>query len=598
MENDIVIASGTVEQKLYTVVSEVNRLNLSPEVRSFDKEDNELVELGKSLTDVIFKTEELEMDREQKLLRQVELLKQGHVFMQENWVKEWRTQKDGVTKKDVGKIKDVNWTKKLKKVFDGPRRQILFTPGVYLGNIREFQMYKQPYIFTAKITSYSEAKSRYGGQDKEGKYVWERWCNVPMARTQLATPDNLSSLNVNDGFALTDIPMDMMEEIHYQDSVNNEYQIFLNGIAMLPAGFPLSAISPNGDYNIEKQVLRVINPFFAYGRSFVSSTARQSEILDEILRLLILKTRKSIHPPYANIGHKVISAKSLMPGRITMGIDPAALVPIGQEGQGATASEYQMLREMRESIDRTTVSPQTSGMQGKAGTTAFEVNVLTQQAQKVISLIVLAASLLEQKLAYLRLNNILVNYFTPIDTQFDETRGEIKRVFRKTVRKTNLEGRGLGARMVIPTDGALPGAEDVMKYEDYLDTPEPQEGHRRLTRDELGMVPVEAIFLSPDELANAKLTFHIEIDSKPIDTTSTARSEFREELQDIAALAGFGSVPNVKELEERHAVVWGRRKDKLFSEPAPVVPGAEGEGPSLSQIANQNSAGVSTAVPQ
>lgn len=593
-DKDIVIASGTVEQKLYTVAAEINRLNLTSEVRVFDKENNEYEKLATSLTDTIFKTEEQEGDEENKLLRQVEMLKQGHVFIQDNWVCEYKNSKKLHTQ-FIGQVNGVTWDKKFEKVFEGPRRSILYGPGVYLGNIKQFGM-KQPYIFTTKVTSYEEARSRYGGRatiDGKEQNIWERWDNVPKKLVQLVDEStNLSSVNLNGGWTLSSLLEDQVQEIHYQDEINDEYQIYLNGIPMLPVGFPLSAVTPGGRFNVTMQVLQAINPFFAYGRSFVARTRENSDLLDEMLRLLVLKTRKSIHPPYANISGKVISAKSLMPGVISMNVDPGALVPIGKEGEGATASEYQMLKELRENIDKITVSPQAQGQPGKSGTTAFEVSTLQKQAQKVLSLVIFASSLLEKKIGYLRLHTILWKYFDPIGTRVSETgiedaRTEIKNVYRKISRKTNIDGRGSGTRMVIPTDGNLPSDQEIFNEEEYSGTPAPQEGHRPRTREELGMTPQEIIYLSVQELRAGDWIFYIEVDAREKDTSNTAKLMFREELRDIQALMQMGSSPNVEELENTYSLIWKRPRNKMFKEAAVLPPEAQ-MGTGGSNVLNQS----------
>lgn len=591
---DFTVNSGTVEQKLYTVAAEINRLNLSGQVRVFEKEDQELYALGTALTDICDKTNEIEGDEENKLIRQVELLKQGTIFIQDNWVREYKRDKV-LNKKFTGDVTDVTWETKLEKVFDGPKRQILYMPGVYLGNIREFDMKKQPYIFTHKITSYEEAKSRYGMQGADGKDLWGRWQYVPKARVTLVSSDSMPNIQVNQGFSLTDLSVDMVEEIHYQDRFNNEYQIFLNGIPQLPIGFPLSAITPGGEYNIEKQVLQTINPFFAYGRSFVVKTQQLSDLLDEMLRLLILKTRKSIHPPYANVSGKVISERSLMPGAITMNIDPNALVPIGKEGEGATSSEYQMLNILKTAIDNATVSPQLAGQAGKSGTTAYEVQLLQQQAQKLIALVVFACSQLEKKITWLRLNYVLERYFEPIGTKIDDVRGELVNIYRNTSRKTTIDGRGAGVRQIIPiekNDGTI-NPESVYNLEEYHNTPAPMKGAvRGYTREELGMEPVQKIFLDLSILRTCKYIFYIEVEAKPKDTSTNAKLMFREELRDIQGLMMMGSRPNVQELQKTYALLWGRRPERLFAAPAPLpTPPPPTNG---AQVLNANPPGGST----
>ncbi len=592
---DLAVQSGTVEQKLQTILAEVNRLNLVGEVRAFDKDNSELQELGIAITDIVHKTEEIEGDLENKLIRQLELLKQGTVFVQDNWVKKWQKTKKLEGKFD-GKIAGTTWTTKLEKVFDGPVRQVLYGPGVYLGNIREFDIKNQPFIFTMKLTSYQEAKSRYGATDADGNDVWERWKSVPRKRVSIVDLDNLQSMDVGAGWSLTDLEEDMVEEIHYQDQINNEYQIFLNGVMMLPVGFPLSNLTPSGMFNIEKQVLQVINPFFSYGRSFIAKTEQLSKLLDEMIKLLIIKTRKSIHPPYANISGKVISEKSLMPGAISMGIDPGALVPIGTEGQGATASEYQMLKELREDLDRITVSPQFQGEAGKSGTTAYEVSLLQQQAQKTLTLIIFAMGLLEKKVTWLRANYVLANYFEPIGTDVDEARNTLVNIYRTISTKTILEGRGAGTRKIIPVEsanGMTP--DDVYKADEYADTPIPTDGTRRRTREELGMEPIQHMYLALDILRNCKYIFFSEVESKPRDTSTNAKLMFREELKDIQVLQAMGASPSIDALQGEYANIWGRRKEKLFGKPM-AVPQEGAEGKSSGNVANI--LGANSPVPQ
>ena len=589
---DLAVYSGTVEQKLLAILAEINRLNLTGETRVFDKENNELAELGMAITDICHKTEEIEetvsiANQEKKLMRQLELLKQGSVFIQDNWVKKWQMKKT-LKGKFEGKIKGVEWESKLEKVFDGPVRDILYGPGVYLGNNKMFGTKGQPFIFTMKTESYEEKKTRFGMKDKDGKFVWDRWENVPKKIVPLIDLEGVPNATLGGGWGITEVQDDMVQEVHYQDEINDEYQIFLNGIPMLPLGFPLSAITPGGMFNIEMQVLQVINPFFPYGRSFIAKTEQLTKLLDEMIRLLILKTRKSIHPPYANISGKVISEKSLMPGAISMGIDPGALVKIGEEGQGATASEYQMLKELREDIDRVTISPQFLGEAGKSGTTATEVVTLQQQAQKTISLIIFACGMLEKKCQWLRTNYVIANYFEPIGTKVDEMRNEIVNVYRTMSIKTSIPERGSGVRQIIPVDGTEMDEQEIYDHEEYNETPEAEEGLRRYTREELGMDPLQVLYIDVSILRNCKYIFFTEVESKPRDTSVNAKLMFREELRDIQAMMNMGSRPNMEEIEKSYATIWNRRKEKLFGKAATAQELAQEAGQGGGNVLNDN----------
>ena len=97
-DDDVIVAAGTIEQKLDALLSNINNLNLTPEVFAFDKQNNKIASLGRALQDIIHDTEIREGgdgggDEEKKMLRQRELLKQGTVFVQEEWLKTWETKK-------------------------------------------------------------------------------------------------------------------------------------------------------------------------------------------------------------------------------------------------------------------------------------------------------------------------------------------------------------------------------------------------------------------------------------------------------------------------------------------------------------------------
>jgi hypothetical protein len=548
-DDDVIVSAGTVEAKLDALLANINNLDLSPDVFAFDKENNNIAELGIALQDTIAMTEELDGeggDEEKKLLRQRELLKQGTVFVQEEWLKLWETKKV-LTEGYNGQFKDWDkWEEKLELVFEGPSRTLLYGPNVYLGNVTEFTMERQPYIFAVIHQDYKVAEAKYG--------KFENWKYVVKGAVPTQTPNEAKTIFDNK-WRLTEITKDQVEIILYQDKPRDEFQIIINGVMMLPIGFPLSAVCPGGNYNIAKQVFRVINHKFAYGKSFVSSGAVKeiSALIDEMLKLFVLKTRKSFSPAYINTSGKVIPKKVLSPGRISMGIAPDALQKIGEEGQGVTSNEFQVFKELQEQIDKSTVSNQFAGQQGHAGTTATEVVELQRQAKLVLGLTIAACGLLEKKLAYLRLWNILANWFNPVDTkvvQIGDVRKEIRQ-YRNTYRKGTIEGAGTGERYVIPTDQGIPDEEVIRALE--------------IQNEKEKGFPVRRIYIDPEGLKVAKLRWYVVINPKEKETSAFYKLLFREELTDIMTMMQLGSVPNKDGLEEKFSRVYQENRNKVFS---------------------------------
>jgi len=588
-EDDVIVSAGTIESKLEALLSHINGLDLSPEVLAFDRENNTVTDLGTALTDTIMMTEqidggELAGDEEKKMLRQRELLSQNAVFVQEEWLRRFERKKKLKEKYD-GQYKDwKQWDEKLELVFEGPARTLLHGPNVYLGDITEYYMERQPYFYIAFQLHYDVAKTKYG--------QFENWKYVKSGAIPENTTDEHKTIYDNK-WRLNTVRDNHVEIVLYQDKPNDEFQILINGVPMMPFGFPLSAVSPGGEYNVVKQVLKPKHHKFAYGTAFVASGSIKeiSNIIDEMLKLFVLKTRKSYSPPYVNTSGRVISKRVLSAGRISMGFSADALQPIGTEGQGVTANEYNILKELQDRIDKSTVSAQFAGQQGKSGTTATEVLELQRQAKLTLGLTISACTLLEKKLAYLRLYNLIENWFNPIDTKVvtvNEVRKYVNQ-YRKTVRETNIEGAGIGERRIIPFDTVNEeGRTDL----DLLPSEETIREMEFAEEDKIGK-PVQMIFLSPQGLKTARLRWYVVINPKEKEGTAFFKVLFREQLTDMLTLMQLGSTPNLDGLEEEFSRVWGKSRNKLFNQQGALSPELAGVSPAELQ-GRANSSGVPT----
>lgn len=588
-DEDVKLSSGTVEAKLNTLLSHVDNLNLESEVLAYDKDDTQLRSLGLAITDVLQRTAEHDGgddggDQEKRMMRQKELMIQGTVFVQEQWCTKKQTKKT-LKGKYKGQFNGVEWEKKLVKVFEGPERNLLYGPNVYLGDMTQFSMDDQPYVFTVETEHIDKAREMYG-EFENWKYVKP---GMPPSTATLAQ-NTVGGRTIFDGkFRLTTLKDQHVEIVKYQDPTRDEFMIMINGIMMLPIGFPLSAVTPGGKFNITKQILYPINGQFALGKSFVSSgdIYELSQIIDEMLRLFVLKTRKSITPPYVNISGKVISRKSLMPGNISMGIPPNALQPIGTESQGVTAGEYQIYKEIIDRVDKSTVSPIFQGQYGKSNTTATEVLEVQRQARLALGIIISACTMLEVKLGYLRLWNVLQHWFEPTGT-FTDANGKIRNKYRQVSRETNIDDSGTGTRMVIPADGTLPTAEAVREMELQY---EKETGY-----------PAQFIYLSPEKLKHHQLTWRIVVNPKERESSAYEKLLFRETIQDALALISLGAKPNVQGMIGQFGKVYGIDHSEFFSDPgtamAATPPASAAQAAGNSASGNMpNGAGTPTAAP-
>lgn len=528
--DDTNFQSGTIRTKVFAILASLVNLNLSGDISAFDKDGLRVQALGDAMEDIILKTNELDNDDEKKYVRQFELLKQGTVFVEEIWDERKKIGKAG--KKFTGDVKGMTWNARVKKAFSRPVRNIIPGPNVYLGDITKYDISEQPFIFTADSMPYEEAKALFGD--------WERWDNVPRKLIKF-DPAGRSNI-INPDWRLLSTRENRVEILRYQDKWNNEFAIILNGVLMTPVGMPL----PWGyeDYNIAQQNLEPIHSKFAYGKSLVARVRNKVALLDELMRLQVLKTQQSFKIPMLNNSGRILSNRVFMPGKITHGIQAGTLTPVHDRiGEGVTNSEFNMVKELRESIDAETVSPTFQGQPTGKQQTATEIIELQRQAKQMVGLTVFAMAMLEWKLEWLRLQNILVNWFK--DTVVDDVRNAIRANFRVSVER-EIEGEGMGRRIVIPTN-EIPPPEAIKQAEDALS-------------EEQGM-PIRMIFLKPSEVKSSRLVWQIVVRPKEKNTSEMSKLLFRAELADIAF---FGPAVNTEYYQEIFASVWNRDPNKAF----------------------------------
>lgn len=534
--------SGTIRQKLLTLLAQVNNLNLSPDLSAFDQTNLPVASLGDAMEDVIYKTEEMDEDEEKKMLRQYELLKQGTVFVEEVWDEKFIKNKKIVgNKKFDGKISGITWTDKLKRYFSRPSRNVVNSLMVYLGNIRQYQFKLQPYVFTVDIVSYYEAEATYG--------PWDRWKYVSKVLNPVATERNRSIYDNN--WRLLDTNNGYCEIVKYQDKWNNEFAILINGVLMTPVGLPF----PWGynEYNMDQQNLEPIHSKFAYGNSLVHKVKNKVAVLDESIRLAVLKDQKSYAPSMLNLSGRVLSRAIFSAGNMLTGIADGSVKPLYPQDQtGVTVSELNFINFIQDQIDKDTVAPTTAGQEASGDPTATQVLEQQRQAKIVLGLTIFTCSLLEWKISWLRLYNLLVNWFNPEDEVVDEVRNRLVKKYRTTSVNRPIPGEGMGMRITIPKEQSI---------EEPLPSPQEVYDQEEQAKQVTGK-PTRILYIDPNEVVSARYTWQIVVRPKEKMTNELAKLMFRAELSD--ALNYFAQDVNIQYFEEKFANIWQDDMNKMF----------------------------------
>ena len=544
--------SGTLRTKMFAFLNSFQALNLGSDITAYDENDTEVQRMGNAMEDVIFKTKELDNDEEKRPLRQHEMMKHGYVFVEKNWINKWEIEKI-MTAGTVGQIKGMKWDTKKKKGGGMIETNIIAGPGVYLGSMRQYFIDKQPYIFTVETVDYSVAEKIYG--------EWERWKYVSKTKRQFS--GTAGDEMIGNAWRLLDgSKKGKVEVIKYQDKPNNEFQIILNGVLMIPIGYPLSEVSPGGEYTITQQNLEPIRYNFALGKSFIFKNKNLVALMDTMLKLAVLKNWKSYQPPLINTSGRLISKNVLMPNTISQGIAKGELTPIYENvDQGVGAGEFNMINMTKDFINENTASQTFGGAKEEGGkVTATQILELQRQARLMMGLMVLASTLLEKKLDTKQLTIILEHWFEPVDEIVDEVRNMLVNKYRIVSTQKNIEGEGSGSRMVVPTDESFTN-EDVRIMEDQA-------------KDETGK-PVRIMIINPRMLKEIQLTWVMTTTAKEKETSEYSKIIFGSMMQDAIAL---GLRLNIDYVEEEFAKTWEKDPAKMFAKGIMGMQEMEGQG--------------------
>lgn len=570
-KDDVNIVTGTTREKKIAIMSNILSQNFEGEVHAYEEDDTEDIEFGYSMGKMVVKSEQIESwDIETKLLAYDELTSQGNVFVEDLHVIE--------TKWDKKKVRLDNFTdetfktfkpeKKIKEVYKGMRRTIIPGLFVYLGNIKEFQMEQQPFLFTVEILPWEEAKALYG--------AWPRWDYVPkkLIRTE-GTDDSNDAYGMN--YRLSqELPDGWVEIVKYQDKWNDEYQIMLNGVMMLPAEFPMPW--EDGEYSIVKGNLEPLSPIFAYCKSTPAKTKVDQEVLDEMYRLSILKTRKSFMPPIANYSANILSQNAFLPGKVHNELQKGEVEVLGGNPNmySLQSSEISMLNMVKQFIDEKSINPIAQGQQPQGDPTATEVTEVQRQAKINMGLMMFGVMALHQKLTMKRISNILEHWTKATDTRVDKIKGTIEKKYMKMSVDAEIDSSGAG--------------ENIIEFTETPNTPEEladlEEGIQRDSNgNKVGKKKPpkqKRIYqLNPKVIRSTKYRWYTVITPTEKETSALNRVLFEDSVMKAANLFGLESL-NQDYLKQKWATINHVPASKFFkagaasTPPSALVPGQDG----------------------
>jgi hypothetical protein len=384
------LSTGTTRQAALSLISRAIAYNYETEFTAFDKENRELTAVSRGLEVAVKHANYLDdvIDKIKEMAN--EMFGHGDAFWYSDWVVKYRIEKSHP--KFNGDVKGVTWSERKKVYFEGIESRIAPGRRIYVGDIYTSGLKNQPFCYEVNHIPYEVAKMKYGD--------WERWQYVP--------DDNVNRMDDSssymEDFRIEDGPEGTIEEKLCVDLPNNEMQIYINGVPMLPAGFPMKW--EHEEYPWAHQGLEPVRAGFFYSRSFVRTLQNMQDIENDIWRVIIMLAWKAAQPPMANATGQVITRQDIQAGKI-IDLDPDYFKPIFDGSLANTGFIREVANEIRNNMVSRSVPETKQGTPMSGDPTATYVTQLNKEAEIAISMSLSAIAGIVSKCDWLKAGLLL-----------------------------------------------------------------------------------------------------------------------------------------------------------------------------------------------
>lgn len=522
--SEVRVNTGTAEKKLDAIKNELLTMHIQHEVRAFDQDDMEVVNLGDDMGDIVSRTNQ--MEKEDDLMEEVidEILSQRVVYLRETY-------------QPTTYMRGKETIAICKKEF---RSGLQVFPGDW--TIPAYLWDTQPYVVDYDRVGYERAEAFLG------KY--EAFAHVQSNKVQRDI-----YLGGAYGYRFGELQDGEVEIITYESLPDNEYQIYANGVPMLPPKSPLPSAYPK--YSIRAFVAKTMSRNFLAGRPFTAMAKVPQAISNEMLRLFIRKTQQSLEPPMGTPKGGKIFAKSIFnPGTWTQGLrkdDFNKLI----DHEGVTAGEMAMYKVVDQEVEKFIGTPNVAqGMQGSREMSATEVVTITKQFLKQLGLTIAALMRIRRDMTEMRIYNVLENYLSPTKRKYDDISKKVEDVYRSfTLDNASFPNNRKGKKVIklMPRDLTPDEEQKLYEYEES----EAEKGNNIRIR-----------FLNADKLKRFAGCWYVATSVQDREGTALDKITFQDQLNQGAAVSKLTGKPmNPDVVTETFERKW-KAKD-WFNVPAP-----------------------------
>lgn len=408
----------------------------------------------------------------------------------------------------------------------------------------------QPTIWLEYEMSRSDMKSMCG--------TLKQWANVPKDFNSINhyTPSKITLFNTE---RLAKPESRGIMHLMF-DRETNHYNIFCNGIMMLPMETPFTLFYPRGNYPITNIPCERLTGSI-YARGIPAKTKFNADFIDWALKMLAYKFEQGAFPAILAKGRYTLTKDIFRGGQVTHGVQKSDYEKADPDNKGATTNDISFVEMLKEIVENQTVSATGAG-DLSSNPTAEEVATLDQNQR--------------EKLAYML--DGMVNGFTDLYMRRAET---IESKYTIKQKETVVDGKKVNVFQNFTV--SISGVDHSVAFDDNMGA----EGTNtkavsyQLFQKSFKMKkegsPTEYHLVDPALLRDRRFTLDIEVQPEKIKDTAIQLQGLWSEFTELLQI--FGTSVNMEDLKKIYLET-SNRPDTIF-QPAAL---AAAQGGGLSPI--------------
>lgn len=552
--DDREISMGMVHEKIVSFVAIFLKYVFKRRVKCYDEKGRLVKGLGDIYDLAISFSYKLEKFKRKIALIYWETFTQGNAFVLEDWeVKMINTPKaykkiDGkevlITPDNMDYTLEFLDDVRYEKGEDAQTRRavsvVLDGRSVIFGNPEIENVQDQPRITLEDDITKADAEALYG--------TLKRWDKVPKTAEEITEMcgKKLTLFDV----ARNKTPSDKFIRHIVYDKENNKFNIFLNGLMLLPMATPMSIFHPRMNYplsNIPAERLRGS----IYSRSIPAKTKFNADFVDWALKMLANKFEQGVTPAILSKGKYTLTRDMFRGGQVTHGVSKDDYEKADPENKGVTQHEYSFVQMLKDIMESQTLNPTTSGELSNDAT-ATEI-ATTENNQR-------------DKLGFL-LDGLMIGFMDMAERRAEtiETKYTIKQ------KETIVDGKKVPVYQNFTIN--VSGVDNVVVWDEqvglptYDDEAKRDELFQKAFKEKKAGSPTEYYLANPIMIREGKYVVDIEIHPERIKDTQMQMIQMWDEFTQLLNTFGRdseGGQVNMEELKKEYLEVSGR-SDKMFT---------------------------------